>query len=70
MKGTMLENKSTRPSYKEDNLDYDMAFSKSLREKVPINFVLSSTIIISLYCVSMYFNLVYKYYFVGSIYVH
>jgi len=34
MKGTMLENKFTRPSYKEDNLDYDMAFSKSLREKV------------------------------------
>lgn len=36
MKGTMLENKNTRPSYKGDNLDYDMAFSKSLREKVPI----------------------------------
>jgi len=34
MKGTILENKYTRPSYKEDNLDYDMAFSKSLREKV------------------------------------
>lgn len=34
MKGTILENKRTRPSYKEDNLDYDMAFSKSLREKV------------------------------------
>lgn len=34
MKGTMLENKFTRPSYKEDNLDYDMAFSKSLRDKV------------------------------------
>ncbi|VVC41556.1 Hypothetical protein CINCED_3A018714 [Cinara cedri] len=33
MKGTILENKYTRPSYKEDNLDYDMAFSKSLREK-------------------------------------
>lgn len=33
MKGTILENKNTRPSYKEDNLDYDMAFSKSLREK-------------------------------------
>ncbi|XP_060849182.1 procollagen-lysine,2-oxoglutarate 5-dioxygenase isoform X1 [Rhopalosiphum padi] len=33
MKGTILENKFTRPSYKEDNLDYDMAFSKSLREK-------------------------------------
>lgn len=34
MKGSILENKYTRPSYKEDNLDYDMAFSKSLREKV------------------------------------
>lgn len=34
MKGTILENKFTRPSYKEDNLDYDMAFSKSLRDKV------------------------------------
>lgn len=34
MKGKILENKYTRPSYKEDNLDYDMAFSKSLREKV------------------------------------
>lgn len=34
MKGNILENKNTRPSYKEDNLDYDMAFSKSLREKV------------------------------------
>ncbi|XP_050059539.1 procollagen-lysine,2-oxoglutarate 5-dioxygenase isoform X1 [Aphis gossypii] len=33
MKGTILENKFTRPSYKEDNLDYDMAFSKSLRDK-------------------------------------
>jgi len=34
MKGKILENKNTRPSYKEDNMDYDMAFSKSLREKV------------------------------------
>lgn len=37
MKGLILENKNTRPSYKEDNLDYDMAFSKSLREKVNLN---------------------------------
>lgn len=34
MKGKMLGNKNERPSYKEDNLDYDMAFCKSLREKV------------------------------------
>lgn len=34
MKGKIVEDKNTRPSYKEDNLDYDMAFSKSLREKV------------------------------------
>lgn len=34
MKGKILENKNTRPSYKEENMDYDMAFSKSLREKV------------------------------------
>lgn len=34
MKGKILENKNTRPSYKEDNMDYDMAFSKSFREKV------------------------------------
>jgi len=33
MKGKILENKNTRPSYKEDGMDYDMAFSKSLREK-------------------------------------
>lgn len=50
MKGTILENKNTRPSYKEDNLDYDMAFSKSLREKV-----FCSIIIINI--VSLLFNL-------------
>lgn len=48
MKGKILENKNTRPSYKEDNLDYDMAFSKSFRDKV------CSCIIIN---VNHYFNI-------------
>ncbi|KAL4090405.1 hypothetical protein QTP88_025251 [Uroleucon formosanum] len=33
MKGKILENKYNRPSYKGNNLDYDMAFCKSLRDK-------------------------------------
>jgi len=34
MKIKMLKTENTRPSYKENNMDFDMAFSKSLREKV------------------------------------
>ncbi|XP_050425318.1 procollagen-lysine,2-oxoglutarate 5-dioxygenase isoform X2 [Adelges cooleyi] len=33
MKGKILDNKITRPSYKQEDMDYDMAFSKSLRDK-------------------------------------
>lgn len=40
MKGQILGNKNTRPSYKEENLDYDMAFSKSLREKVSCTIII------------------------------
>ncbi|XP_050525944.1 procollagen-lysine,2-oxoglutarate 5-dioxygenase isoform X2 [Daktulosphaira vitifoliae] len=33
MNGKIVESMSARPSYKKDNMDYDMAFCKSLREK-------------------------------------
>lgn len=34
IKSKVVEDENTRPSYKSDNLDYDIAFSKSLSEKV------------------------------------
>lgn len=34
MKSKVVKDNNTKPSYNEENLDYDLAFSKSLRKKV------------------------------------